>query len=167
MIDLEWNPQVSIGDFLTIIGFAFTLIGLIFAVIEIRRNTRVQRAQFLLEFTERYFSDSDVRKFYYKLDYNEFELDFDKFIGSNEERWLDSLIYTYDIIGRLVKMKVLNTEEVDIIAFQASRVLKNSEVIKYLNWLDEEYVQEGRPAPAHKDARFLVETVLTKRNGRR
>jgi hypothetical protein len=160
MPDLRWNPEYDIGDVLTLVGFTFTILGLVFAGFELRRNARVQKAQFLLDITERYFSDTDVRKFYYKLDYNKFTLDFNKLIGSDEERWLDSLLYTFDLIGRLVKMRAVTGKEVDVLAFQASRVLRNSEVVKYLNWLDGEYEREGRPTPAHADARFLVETLF-------
>jgi hypothetical protein len=61
-------------------------------------------------------------------------------------------------------MRAVTEKEVDVLAFQASRVLRNPEVVKYLNWLDGEYEREGRPTPAHADARFLVETLFrTKR----
>jgi hypothetical protein len=160
MLGLEWNPEIKVGDILILIGFVFTTAGLIFAGRGIQQNTRAQRAKFLLEFTERYFSDSDIRRFYYKIDYNQFEFDLQRFIGSDEERWLDSLIYTFDLIGYLLKMGVLSTREVSIIAFQASRALRNSEVRKYLNWLDVEYKREGRPTPVHSDALYLVQTVL-------
>jgi hypothetical protein len=160
MFDLKWNPELKLGDILTLIGFVLTLAGLYFAIVQLRRNTRIQRAQFLMDATERYFSDSEVRKFYYKIDYNDFKFELDKFMGSDEERWLDSLLYTFDIIGRMVKMKVLTANEVDILAFQASRVLRNSEVGKYLNWLNGEYKEEGRPIPAHADALFLVKTLF-------
>jgi hypothetical protein len=160
MVSLQWNPEVKPGDVLTLIGFFLTLVGLFFAIRQLRQNTRVQRAQFLMDTTERYFSDSEVRKFYYKLDYDKFTFKLDTFMGSDDERWLDSLLYTFDVIGRMVKMNALTANEVDILAFQASRVLKNSEVKKYLDWLNGEYKKEGRPTPAHADALFLVETLF-------
>jgi len=160
MSGLLWYPEISIGDLLTLVGFVFAVVSLIFAGVQLRRNTAIQRAQFLLDITDRYFRDSDVRRFFYKLDYRQFKLDFKHFIGSDEERWLDSLLYTFDIIGRMVKMKVVTREEVDVIAFQASRVLRNPEVQKYLQWLDGEYQREGRTERAHDDARFLAKTLF-------
>lgn len=160
MFSLQWNSEISIGDILTIVGFIFTIISLVFAGVQLRRNTSVQRAQFLLDITERYFRDSEIRKFFYDLDYRNFTLDFQKFIGSDEERWLDSLLYTFDVIGQMVKTGVVTREEVDVIGFQASRVLRNPEVQKYLEWLDGEHKREGRTERAHDDARFLAETLF-------
>ncbi|HEU0054366.1 MAG TPA: hypothetical protein VFQ39_14360, partial [Longimicrobium sp.] len=75
-------------------------------------------------------------------------------------RWLDQLIYTFDLIGQVLRMKAVTANEVQIFAFQASRVLRNSEVRKYLEWLDREYERENRPTPAHADARYLAAAVL-------
>lgn len=161
MPDFTWNPDIRIGDVLTLFGFTLTAISLFFAGVSLRRNAKVQRAQFLLNITDRYFSDSDVRKFFYRLNYNQFEFDLQKFLDSDEERWLDSLLYTFDIIGRVVRMGVLTIKEVEIIAFQASRVLENPEVKKYLDWLDKDY-QAIVARKAHQDARSLAENLLAK-----
>ena len=116
----------------------------------------------MLDITERYFSNEEVRKFYYKLDYNQFDWTEKTFVGSDEERWLDHLVYTFDLVGQLVRMGAVTKKEVEILAFQASRVLNNVSVKKYLRWLDGEYKSEGRPTPAHADARYLVETLSQK-----
>jgi len=159
MIGLQWKPDVTFGDVLTVVGFAFTLVSLIFAAREIRRNTLAQRTRFLLDFTERYFRDTDTRKFFYKIDYNKFRFHLSEFIGSDEERWLDSLLYTFDVIGRMVRTGAVTLDEVSIVAFQASRVLGNPEVGRYLEWLDGEHEEEGRPGPAHSDARYLMRAI--------
>lgn len=164
---LQWKAEVSVGDLATALGFIVATIGLFFAVKQLRQGALEQRANSLLELTERYFADNDVRKFYYRLDYNQFSLDLDKFAGSDEERWLDQLIYTFDVIGQVVRMGALTPSEAQIFAFQASRVLNNPEVKKYLDWLDGEYAREGRPTPAHADARYLVQTLRQGAGGRR
>jgi hypothetical protein len=160
VISLQWNPEVTFGDALTIVGFVFTILTLVFTALEIRRNTLAQRIKFLLDLTERYFSDTAVRKFFYKVDYRQFRFDEDTFTGTDEERWLDSLLYTFDLIGFMVRTKAVRLDEVRIIAFQASRVLNNDEVKKYLLWLDEEHAREGQPERAHDDARYLIEKTM-------
>jgi hypothetical protein len=157
---MEWNSQLGWEGVFTFLGFIAAVVSLIYAAREVRRNTQAQRAGFLLDLTERYFQDDDVRKFYYKIDYNEFVLDFDSFIGSDEERWLDSLLYTFDVIGSMVRMRVVTISEVKVFAFQAFRVLRNPEVEKYLAWLDNEYKREGRTQRSHDDARYLVERLM-------
>src|SRR6478609_3643217 len=106
MLDPEWATAL------------ITLFGFFFAVHELRRSGKAQRAQFLLDTTEKYFGDVEVRKLYYDIDYGNFELVYKEggprevrcrdlsgkykpFLGSDEERLLDSLLYTLDVIGRV------------------------------------------------------------------
>lgn len=43
MFGVIWKDEVSFGDLLTIVGFLFTLAGLIFAGWQLGQNARVQR----------------------------------------------------------------------------------------------------------------------------
>ena len=146
-------------------------IGFLFALRELHRSTQVQRAQALLDATQRYFGDVEVRRLYYDLDYNQITLVFENdhpkkwiradsshvpFIGSNEERCLDSLLYSLDTIGRIVELGVLKSKDAKIFAFQAQRILKNPEVTKYLNWLDGEREKYGGERPPHRAAQLLA-----------
>ena len=164
---VQWNNEVTLGDIVTFLGVLFVGIALLFTTIEIRQNARTQKAGFLLDLTERYFRDDEMRKFFYRLDYGKWNFvepghepgDEPGFALSDEERWLDGSIYIFDIIGRMVKMRVITKKELEIISFQASRVLHNPEVEKYFIWLDNEYQKVGRPTPAHPDARFLSDFI--------
>ena len=71
---LQWKAEVGVGDLLTALGFIVAVIGLFCAVQQLRRGVLEQRANSLLELTERYFADNDVRKLLYRLDYNQFSL---------------------------------------------------------------------------------------------
>ena len=120
MFPLQWKSEIGVGDILTFLGFLAAAGGLVFTAVQLRLGTRVQRAQFLLDTTERYFADTDVRRLYYDIDYNKFSLAFvggepnafqrgtntpKPFIGSDEERWLDNLLYTFDVIGRVANSR--------------------------------------------------------------
>jgi hypothetical protein len=159
MVDLRWSNEVKLSDILTMGGWLLTIIGLVFTALQIRRAARTQRYQFLLTVTERYFGDKEVREFYYRLDYHKFTFDPKTFLGTEDERLLDGIIYNLDIIGRMLRMNVLSLHEVSIIGFQVSRVMGNPEVQRYLAWLDGEYRREGRPTPAHDDARYLAKSL--------
>lgn len=164
MLFAAWQlkTEVGVADVLSLLTLVFTALGLWYANREIRRGVRDQRAQFLLELTERYFADNAVRKFYYDLENGKFSFDpsnLKKFEGTNEERCLDHLLYTFDVIGQVVRTESLTISEAQIFAFQASQVLKHPEVIKYLTWLDGYYAKQGLPVPAHEAAKFLVETL--------
>ncbi len=171
MPDFTWKAEIGVGDVITFFGFLAAAVGLFCTAIQMRIGSRIHRAQFLLETTERYFADSDVRRLYYDIDYGHFKLDFangnpstvkcgdrpaKQFIGSDEERWLDSLLYTFDVIGRVAELGALSRTDARIFAFQAGRVFKNPEVVKFLEWLDNERKRFGGDLPSHRAARKLV-----------
>ncbi|HEY0605601.1 MAG TPA: hypothetical protein VGD58_21945 [Herpetosiphonaceae bacterium] len=173
MFPLDPSPEIKIGDIFTLVGLLFAGVSLLVTAYQLRINSRVQKAQFLLDITDRYFSDSEIRSLFYKLDHREFVFDENNVRGNNELRTLDKLLYILDVIGRMVRMKTITVEEVNILRFQILRVLDNHETNKYLNWLDRSYtsVETARPAisndvpvskkqKAHTDARFLRQRLI-------
>jgi hypothetical protein len=161
------NSQLGAGDWADIITALVASVGILLAYLELRRNTRVQRGQFLMDVTERYFADSEARRLFYDIDYNQFEIHFiggrpatvvrgnqegHPFIGSEEERSLDNLLYTFDVIGRLVELDSLSMKEAEIFAFQAKRVLRNESVQQYAEWVNGERARIKVKAKAHQAA---------------
>jgi hypothetical protein len=174
MLTLTWKSEVGIGDIFVGFTFLAAAVGLILTAIQLRHGILVQRAQFLLDATKRYFADTHVRRLYYDVDYERFHITFlngepntvqragqpaKPFVGSDEERWLDSLLYTFDVIGRIVELGALSASEVSIFAFQAARVFRNTDIANLLRWLDKERDRFGGEVPAHRAARKLVEGV--------
>jgi hypothetical protein len=159
MPPFEWDPKIDLGNVLTGIGFLFTFATLLFAGLTLRKTARVQRAEYLLKLTERYFKNREVRAFYYALDWNTWTFDSNQLPLGKEERLLDALLYSFDEIGQVLRLGVLDKDQARIFAFQASRVLGNKQVKKYLSMLDADYKKEGL-GNAHPDARYLVSEVI-------
>jgi len=169
---VRWDPDFGLGDIITALGFLAAAVGLWFTARQLRENTKVRRAQFLLDATDRYFSDTEVRKLYYDIDYEEFKIEFDaqgepstftrrgsepqRFVGSAEERYLDSLLYTFDSIGRIAEIGALDRSEAQLFAFQANRVFHDASVGRLLKWLDQERRRFGGEIPTHKAGRALA-----------
>jgi hypothetical protein len=158
----EWSPKVDLGNILSGIGFLLTFVTVFFAGLALRKTARVQRADFLLKLTERYFKSEEVRDFYYQLDWDKWSFSPDQFISSKEERLLDTLLYSFDEIGQVLRLGVLDEAQGRIFAFQASRVLGNEQVQNYLRMLDNDYRNEGL-SEAHPDARYLVKRLIPER----
>src|SRR4051812_27799600 len=117
-MNIEWSNRLDIGNIMSLLGFLAASVRLFFSGNQIKRTRRVDRAKFILDVTARYFNDAEARKFYYQLDYDFWKFDLDKFPLSDEERWLDSMIYTFDLIGRMIRINVLSIDDVSILAFQ-------------------------------------------------
>jgi hypothetical protein len=172
--------QYHLGDIITLGGVIFTAVGVFLAMFQLRNGAKVQRAQFLLETTDRYFSDSEVRSLFYDIDYGELHIEFEynnhklkyaqptnfwrrkefvgKFLGSKEERLLDNLLYTLDTIGRVLDMGVLTEDEAKLFAFQASRVWEDDSVKEYREWVNNERERFNKP-PAHPYVEKLLEVA--------
>lgn len=170
---VTWDPQLGWGEVISALAFLAAGGGLWFAGCQLRDATKVRRAQFLLSATERYFLDAEVRKLYYDIDYGKFAIQFNKrgepttytrceaeakpFIGSDEERYLDGLLYTFDTIGRIVDIGALSMTEAKLFSFQARRVFGDSSVVRLLAWLNRERERFGGEVPAHQAGRWLAE----------
>jgi hypothetical protein len=152
---LQWEPTVKLGDILAGIGFLLTALSVLFAGLTLRRTIKVQRGDFLLKLTERYFQDTAVRDLYLKIDWNQWAFDPRKLGNDPEEHLLDRLLYLFDEIGQLFRLGVLDKRQAAIFAFQASRVFRNEGIREYLRLLDSDYREEGLGI-AHCDARYLV-----------
>ena len=157
-MSITWDPTINAGHVLTALGFLFTGGALIVSARSLRRTAMVQRGEFLLELTERYFKDDAVRAFYYQVDWGSWTFSDAAFPHSEAERLLDRLLYSFDEIGQVLRIGAITRDEAGVFAFQASRVLRNDEVAAYLAMLDKDYRAEGLDR-AHAGARYLVESV--------
>src|SRR5690242_19821655 len=112
MLPLRWDPTVNFLGLLTFIGLLFTIMGLIFTGIGIRQNTRIQRARFLWETVNAFFSDSEIQQAYSLVEWGKFSFDPHTIPTSPNEQYLDRLLYTLDAVGYLCKMGALPLKDV-------------------------------------------------------
>jgi hypothetical protein len=123
---------------------------------QIKEAALATRAQTLFAMHSLYFSEEEEHRFFYKLDWGTWKFDPKRFAKSNEEPWLDNILYKLDVLGRMVKIGALSRDDAGLLAFQAKRVLGNPQVQAYLNWLAQEYRNEDPTLVPHADARYLA-----------
>lgn len=130
---------------------------------QVRQTREVERARFLQNLMNQLILDADFRKFWLRVDYWEFTINWDKggnpvFESRDEEFWLDGLLYIYDFVGYLLKGEIITIDEVKVIGFSPSRVLiSNPEVKRYLAWLARDFAKEGIEERPHHYAHYLAE----------
>jgi hypothetical protein len=151
---------LSTANILTLVGILLTFASVTFAARQLQRSRRTNQAQFLFNITTWFLNDSDLRDIFYKLDYNMWEFDEKTFPGSEDEPKIDKMLFVFDLLEHLIESEHISVDDLRILAFEASRVLHNPEVKRYLNWLDSEYRLVGRPTPAYARARKLAERLL-------
>ena len=167
MDEIAISTEVTLGNLISVLGFIATAIGLFLAIKQMRRNLKIQKSNVILKITDELFQDNEQRQFFYKIDYEKFEFNLDKlesFKGSDDERRLDSLLYKYDAISKLIRMALIDVEDIEFLLFEIVQVMHNKEVKKYIKWLDGEFEEHGvvknnkRKRP-HDDVRWLIEEL--------
>ena len=141
---MTFDPTFSIGHVIIACGFIATTIGLLMNALQLRRTTKVQRLDYLYRITHDLFADQDFRRFFYQLDYGRFKFDAESFRESDEELHLDRLLYTYDLVGRLIRNGVVELTDISNVSFEISQISSNPEVRLYLEWLETEYETHGK-----------------------
>jgi hypothetical protein len=150
---------LSLANALTLVGIFLTFASVAFAGRQLRRSLHTSQADFLFKIITWYLDDPALRAFFYKLDYNQWKFDQRTFSGSDEEPLIDKMLYVFDLLERLIQSKQISQADLSILTFEASRVLHNPQVERYLTWLDDEYRQVGRPTPAYAGARAFAERL--------
>lgn len=145
-----------------VVGFAALLVAAVAAVValwQLRTMRRVNRARFLFDILKWYLDDNELRTMFYALDYHQWHFRPSDFVLSEEEPSIDKLLFVFEIVEHFIEIGVLKADEVPILRFEASRVLHNKEMVKYLDWLDLEYRKSGVRTPAYQKARAFGERV--------
>ncbi|OGQ92376.1 MAG: hypothetical protein A2464_03735 [Deltaproteobacteria bacterium RIFOXYC2_FULL_48_10] len=164
---MNFDLTLNIGHVISLIGFIATATGLFIAVFQIKRNFKVQRAEFIRSITAELFDDSDLRKFFYEIDYEKFKFpadDIKSWKGCDNERRLDALLYKYDAIAKMVRINLVKLDDIEFLLFEFIQVLKNSEVQSYINWIDNEFdahgsVNNNKRKRSHDNVRWLFELL--------
>lgn len=166
---MQWFDlkPATLSDVLTFAGLVVTIVTLLAIFLQVRvasdqlrQNRDVEKARFLQDLMAQLLLGGELRKFWLRVDYGDFEFDAATFVGSDEELWLDALLYTYDYVGYLLKMNIITLEEVSLLGFSVSRLLEQSNAVQeYLAWLANDFKRLKMPGPPHPDARYLVERL--------
>ncbi|EMN7430270.1 hypothetical protein WB904_002798 [Vibrio parahaemolyticus] len=157
LLDLKFSSTVTIGNVLVFFSLLIATLGLLVNLVQLRRNYKVNKAQFLQSVVSDLFEDSEFRKFWYRVDYNQFHFNekcVNEFIGSEDERHLDALLIKYNILCRYVRMGLLKKNEVEFLLFDIARAFHNPSVIAYISWLENEYKLYGNIGESKRNRPF-------------
>jgi hypothetical protein len=134
-------------------GFLGTILGLIFAGLQVRKNTQTQRANFLLQLANRDLDKDGGWDLFFKIEIDKFTMpDMREFDDSEEAVALDALLYHFNLIGRMVRMGVISLAEANFFKYEIKTVLGNKQVLDYLKWFE----KENKIKELYPDARALA-----------
>jgi hypothetical protein len=126
---------ISLREIISMTALLVTAIGVLFAYRQLRQTSIIQRATFFKDLYSTMFTDPDIRKIYYLIEYDEFIYP-DDFHGSTEEKYLDRLLSFADLICNLRAQDIITEHEMKSFNYMLARIYNNNGVQQYLDFLD-------------------------------
>lgn len=115
------------------IQLGFTVIAGLYALYLFRQSNKEKRNQFVLDILNRLYNDQEIRTIIYSVDSGQ-NLNEIKYQG-NLEQQADKTIQYLDYIGYLINEGSLNLNDIRPFKYEINRILNDSTVIEYINWL--------------------------------
>jgi hypothetical protein len=168
-----WNGEITPSDILAGLALSAAAATALVAYRQLRigsetiESVRTQlaetavtnRARFLFDLMRWYLDNAELQRMFQRLDYRDWKFDEKTFSMSDDERWIDYILFAFDVFGHLIELGVLRDDELSVIEFDTIRVLENPEIIRYLKWLDDEFKSVGLGRSAFWRARKLAERI--------
>jgi len=130
------NIKVSdISDIIDIALLVVTALGIIFAGIQMRQTTKINRANLVKELYFTLYNDKELRKIFYKIEWSSYDNSEWKKLDEEEEQCVDKLLTFFDIVCNMYGRKVLIKQDMDIFSYEMRRVYEHPAIQEYLTFL--------------------------------
>ncbi len=158
--------QANLSGLLNLVITALTALGVILAFKELRRGILFQRANLMMEFTNKFYGNECISNAFYAIEWD--LLRYPEFLGRGEEleRCVDYLLVYLDVVGELVKRGVVKARDTSLLWYEAWRVYMSKEIQKYLAFLDKWYSDQGIERRPFDGFRWLVEEIIEEELGK-
>jgi hypothetical protein len=101
-----------------------------------RRTNTESRATLVSECLTRFASDEAIQRAFYSVEYGDFLYD-DAFHNSEREREIDKLLRHFANLALSWKAGLMSTRDLRPIEYYVLRVMRNTEILKYIKFIDE------------------------------
>lgn len=108
---------------------------LVLNFIQSRRADAQARAALVATCLKDFASDDDIQRAFYAIEYDEFSFD-QAFHKSQQEREIDKLLRHFSNLALSWRSGLLNTEDVKPVQYYIFRIMRNSEILKYMEFIE-------------------------------
>lgn len=127
-----FSNEYDLGDIISIISTVFILFGGLFTFMQWKKSTRIKRADYINELTEKIRTDKDIKNTIYLFEYGT-EWYSQEFHGSGElECQVDKTLSYFSYICYLSKQRIITKKEFMFFKYELEHLLMNSQVLDYL-----------------------------------
>ncbi len=148
---MQSDNTVSIADIINAILLIVAVIGIYFTYREAKQTRKTQKASFFKDLYSTMYSDPDIRKAYYQIEYGEFTYS-DSFHGSKMGRLIDRLLSFADLVCYLYDQKMLIEDEMVFFKYEFIRIYTDTNIKNYLKFLEDFYQKNKagtKPFPSY------------------
>jgi hypothetical protein len=153
---IEMTSQSIVTAILGIAG----LVGAAVAFDRTQIEARALRSRFAFDLTRTFFQDNGERDFFYKVEHETFVFDAEIFLHSEDEKNLDKILYKLSLIGKMLRDKTLEIDDIKFVRHIARSVIGDPQVQKYLAWLKKQVPDHASFA----DSIFLMERFFGRKD---
>ena len=123
--------EIKISDIISIISLILVMVGGIFGYYQWRKNILLRRAEYIIELTDKIWTDKYIKDVIYMFDYN-YKWYTEKFHGSCKlELKVDKTLSYFSYICYLREQKIISDKEFNFFKYEINRILRNSQVQDY------------------------------------
>lgn len=153
---------ITIGDLISAGSFLTAAAGLFFTWVELRRNGRQRRGEYISGLFSDYLKDPETADIFYRIEYDHFEYSTDMH-ESAEEIKLDKLLANFDRIAALYEMGSFQFRDLQFMEYEFIRVTENQSVRRYFAFLDHWFASQQIPGPAFPSLRRAAKLLRNHR----
>jgi hypothetical protein len=135
---LQFQKTISIADIINALLLLAAVIGIFLTYRQTRHTYRTQKATFFKDLYSIMFSDPNIRKAYYQIEYDNFIYD-SSFHGSKNEQRIDRLLSFADLVCYLYGQKMLTEYEMSFFKYEFVRMYTDKNMQEYLTFLKNFY----------------------------
>jgi hypothetical protein len=125
---------ISIADIINAFLLLAAVAGIFLTYRQIQQTYKTQKAAFFKDLYSMMFSDLDIRKAYYQIEYDNFAYD-SSFHGSKNEQRIDRLLSFADLVCYLYDQKMLTEHEMDFFKYEFIRIYRDKGIQDYLKFI--------------------------------
>jgi len=134
--------SILLSDLINAFLLMVAIVGIFLTYHQIRMNHKIQRATFFKDLYRGFFSDQDIRKIYYQIEYGKFTYGRD-FHGTEDEQCLDRLLTFADLVCDLYDQGIITEHEMNFFKYEFKRIYQDKYIKSYLIFLKNFYQQIG------------------------
>lgn len=138
---MDWGELGrDIQPWATIVGIAVGACSLYISSRSLGVTSRTNKAKFVFDLTDSFLKDPELRRFWYKLDYdsiteNTWKFDLTTFRHSEDERMIDTLIYKFSVVGHMLKSGAINDNDIIGLYTECRQLFHNQQIREYIRFV--------------------------------